>query len=726
MSNFDPITYSAVNKLKPELGTMQLVPDGFVSDKYISAGSEYNSADFPLMSAAYPAGSVTVTASSIAAPISIANATTTLGTAIGCYNTGIADEYYVIFTSGDIYKIVGSAAPVFYKQLLDPADVLATINLQFLSDSLNDRVYVSTSTQTYYIDIMADFATVAVVFPGTFAPAHNSTQTNRPGVNMQFFGGKYFTIGKLTTAATVLTIVTSDDGVNFVAGTSLPLAMGTAVSMFLTGNTTVLLATLGTTAYSSVDLITWTVQNFIGVAPTIAGYAKNTNTWVANYSGVTGVSTDNLGWTAKTPNFLTASRFISTADAVLVVYTTSGTTHEINNTTTWAVSKIPTDAFSTNGGFTWLVSNNASSVSVKMHCTQMPHSSSASGAVIHKMYDFVLGQTSTTKIYEKSYTRPNLNTASYNQPVFLAGGLVGIMFDTTAFTISVLELRGVRTTDGGATWVPFTIAIPPSVFVSRFVQATTDGTKFIVHSLNNWQTYGISTTAGMHNLTTSTDGVAWTWSTNTVFSANVGLDSLLMPGDGGAMILLQNNGNMIYSIDSGNNWITASGINGTHKIVSGSQSYVITPASASSKWVNNKWETFSFPANAAYSSSMFRVGLTKLAILVNSTTTMLIYSSVDNVWVKIAAPIAFTADMVCGFYDDIFLIYNSGNLYYTTNCVNWSVKKNTAFVTLNKRFISGSTLISTLVNTSTDPNIRLFPPITSPIAGAKWVIRAKK
>ena len=726
MSNFDPITYSAVNKLKPELGTMQLVPDGFVSDKYISAGSEYNSADFPLMSAAYPAGSVTVTASSIATPISIANTSIALGTAIGCYNIGVADEYYVIFTSGDIYKIVGSAAPVFYKQLLDPSDTLATINLLFLSDSLNDRVYVSTSTQTYYIDIMADFATVAVVFPGTFAPAHNSTLSNRPGINMQFFGGKYFTVGKLTTASTVMTIVTSDDGVNFAVGTTLTADIGTAVTMFLTGNTLVSLCSSSTTFVTSTDLITWTVRNFTGVAPTIAGYVKSTGTWVANYSGVTGVSTDGIGWTAKTPNYLGASRFISTADAVLAVYTSMNATYEINNATTWSISRTTADVFSTNGGFIWLVSNNASSVSIKMHCIQMPHNSTTAGALVHKIYDFALGQTTITKSYEKSYTRANLNTTAYNQPIFLTGGLVGIMFDTTAFVASLSELRGVRTTDGGATWAAFTIAIPPTVFISRFVQATTDGTKFIVHSLNNWQTSGVAASSGVHNLTTSSDGIAWTWSTNTIFSSGVGWDCTLMPVDSGSIVLNQSNGTTIYSTDVGSSWLATTGLTGTLKIATGTQAYIITPASTSAKWVNNKWETFSFPANAAYSSSMFRVGLTKLAILVHNTTTMLIYSSVDNVWVKIAAPIAFTADMVCGFYDDIFLIYNSGNLYYTTNCVNWSVKKNTAFVTLNKRFISGSTLISTLVNTSTDPNIRLFPPITSPIAGAKWVIRAKK
>ena len=728
MSNFDPITYSAVNKLKPEIGTMILVPDGFISDKYISAGSEYNSADFPLMSAAYPAGSVNVVSSSATVPTSVANTSTPLGTAIGCYNTGVADEYYVIFSNGDIYKIAGTSAPVFYKQLLDPADALAAINVQFLSDSLNDRVYVTTSTQTYYIDIMADFATVAVTFPGTFAPLHNTTLTNRPGINMQFLGGKYFTVGKLTPAATSLTVVTSTDGVTFIAEGTIP-NLGTNLSQLLTGNTTVLFTTSNSTSYSSTNLTTWTLRDFSGPAGvTIAGYVKNTNTWIANYSSVTGFSTDNIGWTAKTPNFVGATRFISTNDAVLAVYNSGSTVFEINNATTWAVGKIPTEPFnSANGGFTWLVSNNASSVSSKLHCLQLPHTGTAAGAVVHKMYDLVLGQTSITNNYEKCYTRANINTTSYNQPVFLNDGLVGVMFDTTAFVTGLSALRGVRTADGGATWTPFTINVPPAIFISRFVQCVTDGTKFIVHSINNWQQFGISSNSGAHNLAMSTDGSSWTWSTNTTYQSSLGWDSVLLPAAAGSMVLHNSNGSSsMYTANSGDSWTASTSFNCVHRISDGAHAYLINPTTSSVKWTGTSWEVFSFPANASYSSTGVRVGATKFAVLINSTTTMFVYSRTDNIWTKITSPVAFAADSICSFHGDTFLIYNSGNLYYTTNCVNWSVKKNTAFTTLNKKFISGTSLLTNVVSASTDPNIRLFPPIVSSVVGAKWAIRAKK
>ncbi len=755
--SFDPITFSAVNKLKASVGSLMLVPEGFTSDKFLDTGVNFNESEYPDLAAALPnSNSTDITVSAYQVPYnpsSLEAIVVKLGAVVHvCAVDSDPNTHYIIFGSGKVYISTNGETPVFYKQIITPAGISANIETSSIvnwgnfSNVVNNRIYVggvaggatypvnsTYTTETYYIDLLNDFATVAVNFPrATFGWKASHTAWR---------AGQYITLGNPISNGTgnsaQLSICTSADGVNFsVVSTSTTLA-ASGVTAFAVSPTTAVFVNGSTTVNRSVDLLTW-ASSTTTVAVNNVVYNSTNGLFVAS-SGTAGAalftSADSVAWTARAQGATACSTpiiklLVSGADTIAVagVATNMLQTQYSTNGTTWTRRDVQVGLYNTRHHNGSLFCTNLSNVSNNFlvsvgtyannnqqhyQCQKLPINS----------YNSVLDASTIKYINYSNVTCPNLTL-----PVFLADGLTGCVIEySSTIPMYVNSISGYNTSDGGQTWTPFVykfdeiLPADKKIVGLHSVKLVANDNKFFISFNTNYNTL-------QFQLLKSSDGINWSMSQASTFTS-APLHSSLM---GFKNYLYVYALNLMVSADEGNTWQTVSNV-GTYsasmqmystKTVAGivdiaNTSYLTTDG------VN--WKAVYYNITGSSQGQLATSNDRAVAMNVNSTTVMQEMKPLDIISTPISVP--NNKNLVLQLADKNIVLHNTSGsaLVSGDNGVSWSTvnllnNKFTLISTLN----SWCTIGATLYKLGVDSSQKKVPKVNSTVPGAKWVIRAKK
>jgi len=272
MSNFDPITYSAVNQLKPFIGQPIMVPQNYYDDKYLETGTFVDPVAYPRLAATMvgntnPAETITVTPSSSLPTFSnvFPTALSQLGTIALTFEYN--NRFYILFasTATSSYRLYGTtnsnlSTLTFIRSITQTEYNNITLPIGYKTPT-NNRIYLSTNK---YLDLAA-FANPSN--PNFLVDMVITGITNAAGWLVLFGNGIY--VGTRLVGTTMPgglnsnTIIYSSDGVNFTAtSASYIITSPVAGFAFGAGRFVIMVQTTNffadnTIVYSS-NGITWT------------------------------------------------------------------------------------------------------------------------------------------------------------------------------------------------------------------------------------------------------------------------------------------------------------------------------------------------------------------------------------------------------------------------------------------------------------------------------------
>ncbi|CAB4129442.1 hypothetical protein UFOVP116_9 [uncultured Caudovirales phage] len=733
MSNFDPITFSAVSKLKPEVGTMQLVPEGFISSKYLDSGAVFSPVDYPDLAAAfpnsYPSDVVATTYSLPYNPSSYGAIAQTLGTVVGVYSMdGTPDTHYIIFSTGKVYKSVAGSAPVFHKQITTPLGANAILQPNYVNPlAVNNRIYCGGSgaatayniwyPETYFIDLTQDFATVAVTVPRTTFSWRCVYTRYRAAT------GTYIALGFPNASGTTMAVCTSTDGITFTQ-VATGIAVNASILAGFTGSpTTWVLSTSSTGVFTSTDGLVWTTRTTTAAFNSLA-YSTGNSLFVASVAAVGGAlqtSPDGITWTSRpqtTPVCTTSISKVMTNGSDIIAVAQNGQTQYSSTGTAFVGKNIPTILY---GGGLFFTSYSASSDNYLVYVgtilnTTNCHYQTQKMTVAN--YNVATNPTNTGLI-----TKTNTTCLALEPPVFLANGLTGCSVEYTQSISSMYSISGYVTTDGGVNWSPMAINLDKlGYFYGAAMRASIIASDSKFYVIFNTGT-GNSTSVQMAS---SADGINWSFSA--VYTNTNQLQGLVAFKN---KLYLLTSGGLFVSADDGNTWSTVSGVSWSSGQVLYKTNSVIGLVNLTQYTFNSidgvNWRTiWSLSQMSGVTQGYVTCGTDRMVVQ-NATnyTQMYELKGEEVAHTTYAIPAHRAEYQVVG---NSMLLYTGGYALVSNNFLNWKTVKigNGIKLTGYSNNNDWAVINDNFVKLSFDASSRQVPMVASTVNGAKWVVRAKK
>lgn len=505
--SFDAITFGAVNKLKPIVGSLQLVGKDFKTEgtRYIETGVEFDPAEYPKLAAVSEVGYKGDVFNEM--PLAAYSGTDTVLTALystlGYAKTSfiLGGETYVLFQYGQLYKTTnGDISTLEYFKSFVAAQVgNYPFNCSYASVQ-NNYLYLSLPHGVYRVDLAdTSFDSIEAVTVPT------SMRTNG-NIQVKYGNGLYLAIA---TGITGTSIGTSADGITF---TSRSISLGSSLwnqRGIEYGNGIWVVTTSGTAAgnvSTSPDGVTWTQRSAGTVGLNLVRYSSTANIFVAQAVGTASAtgyytSVDGVTWTVRTrasTAFTYTHLEVSALGFISYSQASSGATAVIEFSAdgiTW--SSKTNGAFSSNSrlGVCWSAYPSDDRVLI----IGFSYVASTNGGNNAASYVVANGAFAS---YSTASDIKGFGTGVLSAPLFITGDQIGLMVEQTNNSVSSYGARkvsGLRTEDGGATWQPFSYVLGTSIYTVYGVYVSPS--RFVVH-------YGAPNGNGY--ISTSVDGLTWT------------------------------------------------------------------------------------------------------------------------------------------------------------------------------------------------------------------------
>ena len=762
MSNFDPITFSAVNKLKAPVGSLMMVPEGFTSNKFLDTGANFNAVDYPDLAEVFPTStSADITVTEVQVPYnpsSLEALAIKLGPVVHvCALDSNPNAYYIIFGSGKVYVSNNEETPVFYKQITTPTGAQAVITVSTainwgnFSPIVNNRIYVGgvaggsthptsgVAAETYYIDLANDFATVAVNLPkhasGAYAFGWKSQHTC-------WRAGQYITLGNPIntggTAQAQLSVCTSSDGVNFSVVSTYATIGASSVTGFAVSPSAAVVVTNATTVHRSVDLLTWTTSTANSAINTVAFNPTN-NLFIGAGVAVGSVlfsSIDGSSWTARTQGAVACTTpivklLVNGADTIAVAGTSANAlqTQHSTNGTTWTRKDT-------------IIGLNNKNWSGSLFCTNMSAAANNFLVSVGTFQNNDLSHYQTQKLLVTSYNLgmdPNsikyINTSnvtcnSLTAPVFLADGLTGCVIENAqSFPIYVNSISGYATSDGGVNWSPFVYKLDGLSPADKKL-ATVFSTKLVAN--DNKFYLGISTSVSSSSCQFLKSSNGLNWALSQVSSMSTVPTSGSLTGFKNILYIFANN--LLMSVNEGNTWTTVPGVSynpNTQVLLSSKQGLSIIDIANTTYMSDDgiNWRQYPYMISGATQSTS-AASNDERAITLNNNSSTLLYEVKPNEITCKTINTPTNKNLILQLVQNCIVLHNTAGmaLVSSDNGVSWSTvkllnnNKFSAISSSNSWCVSGAVLYKLGVNTS----MKKVPRVISTVPGSKWVIRSKK
>ena len=817
MSSFDPVTYSAVNQLKPFVGQPFLVSTNFINEKYVDTGQFIDPIVYPKLTAnmsgnTNPIASTTTNGVSYNTGGAYGAAASTLGFIWLTFEYN--NRLFVLFNNGTSTTGLGSSSTFTLcgtsNSDLSTMSIIRTIPYNTCSFDLpngykgpvNNRIYLSLNqivdlpafvdpnNANWLIDMQIAAPAASTtgwriafgngVYVGASGSSTNNVIYSSDGINFQVANGLYvgnpvgicFGAGKfvIVTATPSMfsdnTIVYSTDGINWTStragntGTQVP-ANGFEYS-----------PTAGCFAFTcqsaafyyqkSVDGITWTeVPISMSSSLRPAGlFLLPDGNFISSFGFY---STDGENW----PNYYDATgrwlnprfdmTFVSQAgiNSAPFVYTYHFTSFNY---------RFRSDQPGINFGSQMVVltsSFNTAPVSLTQY-TIVPGNQLSVTTL-----PFPTGNWSTpVRVLNPIPTGSSLQMTqrtpiAFNGNICMSMQAGSVVFNNPASTpvnnitgYSYGNLAGIRSTDGGQTWQNIVVSTPG--YPIRFATFAAAGGKF--HIMGFYESVRSPSLQFRTVIGTSTDGLNWTWSVQTTGQTTPA------PSSGTPTITVDKNGStyywvvsdqsvsrVVYSSDLGQTWQSFGDSTGlaVQSIVPGlNGAYIFYNGAGNMYWVSssNAVRRFTNLPLTISSTTANSFGFSGNTLILYAGSSTMYYSSNNGIsWSTYTVPSPTPSSGVNITIVDNTVIFQSSTssniLYYTSlsglsqqmwsnttpysGLSLWPLIDNNDDLGYYAYSSSGPGYTFYLKATPAAQATYFLPAMTSPVSGAKWVVKAK-
>jgi hypothetical protein len=773
--SFDPITYGAVVGGQDPVGTPKLVPTGFTSTSYVDAGKTFNPETYPALATMFPvesnpaAGLTEITLPAV--PMGYSSSTTAIGTVVCGFD--YLDTLYIITTVGAVFKSNGlDTSTMTYVRMLPTAFVNlptgTSTNTAYTPtfSVANNRVFVNGNVNQN-LTIM-DCSAIVDPLNTTFTTV---VLTGVNCVQVVYGNNVYVALRKSLYLAGVAgtSIWSSPDGITWTmrtmptVSTNIPygLAFGNGVFVATTNG-----LTTGNVA-TSTDGITWVARSGGTVGHRATAFIPSSGLFLST-SATTGAaymtSPDGITWTVRSASSLTPVNDIVSAGAFVMAYTAGN--HILTpaiwtntDTTTWSIySQFGQEAL-------YACSYSMKAIVFKDSILMFGGTWSSITSPVSSVAHVVYGQngyfvyTSRTAPATIGYLPPVASGTYFRAPVFIDAN-IGIAIEGTPYTpatgyggalgYTTRTLNAIKTIDGGATWAPIVIAI--GMFATVMDIYASAGRFFVMCGGANSQLSSY--------VATSTDGDTWSIKTG--------------PSTVGPFVTVDSNGNLYSSAgitgvttskvskssDFGTTWaasavignpggtITAplqaialkSGALVIDGVTSGKPAYIMFDDAVAT----GKLQGITYPGSATTSMTVTAAAAAPFLVAYDSTRSVAMTAGDSNAYITtdgsswVAVPLpqpagpAASVFMMAGW---IVIIIGGATIMYSKDGKSWIVETLATVNRFTNKLVAGTngvkafyifpSTIGTTGKMLVSSTVNTVPPMTSSVAGAKWVVKAK-
>lgn len=815
MSSFDPITYSAVNQLKPFVGQPFLVSTNFINEKYVDTGQFIDPIVYPKLTAnmagnTNPIASTTTNDVSYNAGGAYGAAASTLGFIWLTFEYN--NRLFVLFNNSTTTSGLGSSSTFTLcgtsNSDLSTMSIIRTIPYNTCSFDLpngykgpvNNRIYLSLNqivdlpafvdpnNANWLIDMQIAAPAASTtgwriafgngVYVGASGSSTNNVIYSSDGINFQVANGLYvgnpvgicFGAGKfvIVTATPSLfsdnTIVYSTDGINWTstraanAGTQVP-----SNGFMYSATAGCFVFTCQSAAFyyqRSVDGITWTeVPISMGSGQRPAGlfllpdgnfissfgfYSNDGENW-PNYYDVSGRWLNpkfDVGFNTQTG--VNSARYVYTYHFTSFNYRAQPDQPGIN-----FGSQLVVLASSFNTAPASLIQYTIVPGN-QLYATTLPFPTGTWSTPTRILNPITTG--SSPQLTQRTPIAFNGNTWMSLQ----AGSVV---FNNPASTpvnnitgYSYGNLAGTRSTDGGQTWQNIVVSTPG--YPIRFATFAAAGGKF--HIMGVYESMVSGNIVYRAVIGTSTDGLNWTWSVQTAGQTTPSsvFPSMAVDKNGSTYYWIvsdQSVSRVVYSSDLGQSWQSfgnATGLAVQSIVPALNGAYIFYAGAGNMYWVSssNVVRRFTNLPLAISSTTANSFGFNGNTLILYAGSSIMYYSTNNGTsWSAYTVPSPTPSSGVNITIVDntvIFQLSTSSNTLYYTSLAGLSQQ-----MWSNTTPYSGLSLWPLIDNnddlgyyaySSSSPGYTFYlkatpaaqatyflPAMTSPITGAKWVVKAK-
>ncbi len=766
---FDAITYAAAKKIQlSNIGTLTPVASTFTSTNMVESGKVFSPTAYPELASIYPAGFNGDVFEEKLIP-SFPSSLNTIFEVIGdpILNWVYNSEYYLLFNNGAVFKTTGTDVSTFNQ--------IATLNIGVALV----KIYAAVMRNGYLV--ISTNPAGSYRFPTSNLLAAGVALT-MPVVSTlwqyEYYNGLWIAINS---AIVNNNFYTSSDGLTFTVSTNTLIFPATSkpISIAVNGIGVWLISANSAQVARSVDGITWTASGVglaggfgvIRVHPTLNTFVAAPATTITAtrpfYATTTSAATswttsttptgsiinniqclsDGSGWVASTGALLDVPA-VSIAQTIGVLTSASGTA----NPGVWTIKS---GVSGMNRAGDPVFYHHYAAVfdnTVVVFGTCGDTRSQFSGIV---STDRVVTLSSTSKLVG------NTPTTAVRAPIFITGGLIGILpesaptIDTASQWHQGKTWSGLRTTDGGLTWNSWFFEMPgsssPLTSSFQFYRLVATPDRFLLWGYIAAQAGATSTTAlnvnGIVVAFSSLDGLTWT-QTNTVGTSSIAAPQTLTVTNNTIWLtrLTVANTSLVYSKDGGATWVTttqASPISATVPATMGKK-FIAFTATSNSYIGNDLAQPFynvNIPAFGSLSLGSSAGNDSKAIIILTGSTAG--YATLDggSSWYQITSPIVQSTSIRLQVIKDWFLIYTgTGQVYRSTDAKSWNLINVGNDVSLASDWAWTSTspdddnsigYLGGALSATRGSYLRSseashsIPPVPSLGSGYKWVVRAK-
>lgn len=672
---FDPITFSAVQKLRDTVGAVKLFASNSQPDDYVASGTVFDSDVYPKLEEAYPGGFQGIQFSETTIPDS-PSILSACGNALASCAVSYESEgkYYFIFQNSQgsnpilVYRSKSgydlSQGIEFYKELKLPHD-LATFNLRI--SLVDQKLYIGCGTSgafRYFCYDSADSTLstyTELIFPAA-TTVFNFIKGN--GILLATSAN-----GNLSIAGTMYR--STDDGASWTAGptiaavnSGMKIAFGAGLFVMVSPATTV------ANVWRSADGVTWTASLVGNVGH--ASIARNDvlGMFITGpfNTGPYQTSADGITWTARTSSGGSGSHKIKSNDAGAVIIGS------------WAIWSSGVINVSTNG-----TAYTAKHTTAPFLAT-LDNPTTAGGTQVEAIGPYLIvfcaANARTFSQFVYSYSTdggvtwasaiplpPTSRAKKYRAPAVASNGTIMLLEQFTIGTTATntFSWTGVRSTDGGNTWNDVSIDTP--YLVSWHHIMTSEDNKFIA-----WGTTSASTLAAGTLVTGySTDGLTWTFTSTPSIA---GPTNMVISSDNVMMVITGSSFNIWTSVDFGVTWVArSSSVVATTRLATLKKMFLMLNVTGTSyvsitngvSWLTCQGATVA----GAVISSVVSNNKYVVATLSNSSTCL--YTTDGLNWKTSLLPYP-SAGVGAGFIKEWFFIPSGvGTAYRTKDFVSWEL-----------------------------------------------------